>query len=103
MTQEQKIINDSPTAACVGPDLALQVPWIVAGSVRENITFGCKWDEPLYRRVIAGCALAEDLASLPAGDETEMGERGINLSGGEESGPYVALNAQSVIPIARVA
>lgn len=60
-----------------------QVPWIVAGSVKENITFGCKWDASLYQRVIEGCALQEDLDGLPAGDETEMGERGINLSGGE--------------------
>jgi ABC-type multidrug transport system fused ATPase/permease subunit len=115
-----------------------QVPWIVAGSVRENILFGSPMDEARcglasarllasllssgnmgstpalnhppppalphppsshlpttspakttqirYRAVISACALEQDLAELPAGDETELGERGVNLSGARGAG-----------------
>ncbi|GLC33196.1 hypothetical protein PLESTB_000360400 [Pleodorina starrii] len=62
-----------------------QVPWIVAGSVRENIVFGSPWDEQWYGHVVYACCLADDLAGLPAGDQTELGERGINLSGGQKA------------------
>lgn len=37
-----------------------------------------------YNDVITCCALAPDIAILPAGDETEIGEKGINLSGGQK-------------------
>ena len=38
-----------------------------------------------YDTVIAACALAHDIAQLPAGDATEIGERGVNLSGGQKA------------------
>jgi hypothetical protein len=50
--------------------------------LQENITFGLPLDPQRYQEVISACALADDIASLPAGDATELGERGINLSGG---------------------
>ncbi|EFJ47496.1 hypothetical protein VOLCADRAFT_30254, partial [Volvox carteri f. nagariensis] len=62
-----------------------QVPWIVAGTVRENILFGSAWDEQWYGRVVHACCLADDLTGFPAGDATELGERGINLSGGQKA------------------
>jgi len=62
-----------------------QIPWIASGTVRENITFGCAYEPGWYGRVVAACALQHDLDSLPAGDETELGERGINLSGGQKA------------------
>ncbi|GFR41483.1 hypothetical protein Agub_g2174, partial [Astrephomene gubernaculifera] len=62
-----------------------QVPWIVAGSVRENIVFGSPWDEQWYGAVVRACCLTDDLAGLPAGDATELGERGVNLSGGQKA------------------
>ena len=43
----------------------------------------CK-DEGFYEQVLDACALRPDLAILPAGDATEIGERGINLSGGQK-------------------
>ena len=58
-----------------------QIPWIMAGSVRENITFGQPFNEELYTRVISSCALGVDLEQFPDGDNTEIGERGINISG----------------------
>lgn len=41
--------------------------------------------EPVfYQRVLEACALLPDLEIFPAGDQTEIGERGINLSGGQK-------------------
>ena len=49
--------------------------------MQENITFGREYEEQWYIQVVLACALADDLAMLPWGDLTEIGERGINLSG----------------------
>lgn len=72
-----------------------QVPWIEAGTVKENILFGLSYDEPRYRTVITACALEEDLAAMPAGDETEIGERGISISGGQKARLALARAAYS--------
>jgi ATP-binding cassette subfamily C (CFTR/MRP) protein 1 len=58
-----------------------QTPWVVNDTLRGNVLFGREFDEERYERVVAACALIDDLAVLPAGDQTEIGERGINLSG----------------------
>ena len=50
-------------------------------NLQENIVFGKAYDEECYNRVVSECALTDDLAALPWGDITEIGERGINLSG----------------------
>ncbi|KAI7635181.1 ATP-binding cassette glutathione S-conjugate transporter, partial [Hortaea werneckii] len=62
-----------------------QSPWVMNASVRENVVFGYKWDPQFYDRTIKACALIEDFASLPDGDQTEVGERGISLSGGQKA------------------
>ncbi|GAX75678.1 hypothetical protein CEUSTIGMA_g3121.t1 [Chlamydomonas eustigma] len=62
-----------------------QIPWIMSGSVRNNIVFGSAWEEEWYQEVLGACALEQDLKDLPAGDMTELGERGINLSGGQKA------------------
>ncbi|KAJ1887391.1 hypothetical protein LPJ66_009144, partial [Kickxella alabastrina] len=64
---------------------APQQPWIMNATLRENILFGLKYDEMFYNRVIDACALRPDLAILAAGDMTEIGEKGINLSGGQKA------------------
>jgi hypothetical protein len=58
-----------------------QVPWIMAATLKDNILFGAAPDKGRYAAVVEAAALGQDLAELPAGDETELGERGINLSG----------------------
>lgn len=47
--------------------------------------FGSKYDAKKYKRTIELCELTRDLEILPAGDETEIGEKGINLSGGQKA------------------
>lgn len=59
-----------------------QVPWIMAATLKDNILFGAAPDKARYAAVVEAAALGQDLAELPAGDDTELGERGINLSGG---------------------
>lgn len=62
-----------------------QMAWIQNATLRDNILFGKELDEKLYDKVIHACALNADLAILPAGDKTEIGEKGINLSGGQKA------------------
>ncbi|KAL0953356.1 hypothetical protein HGRIS_004594 [Hohenbuehelia grisea] len=64
---------------------APQNPWILSATVRENILFSHEYDEDFYNLVIEACALTPDLALLPQGDLTEVGEKGITLSGGQRA------------------
>lgn len=47
---------------------------------RENILFGTPWDKQRYEHVLSVCCLRPDLSILPQGDQSEIGEQGINLS-----------------------
>lgn len=62
-----------------------QVPWIINGTVKDNILFGHKYDAHFYDIVLKACALTVDLSILPKGDKTEVGEKGISLSGGQKA------------------
>ncbi|KAG2056246.1 multidrug resistance-associated ABC transporter [Suillus hirtellus] len=64
---------------------AAQNPWILSASVRDNILFSHEYDEVFYNLVIEACALKTDLELLPQGDLTEVGEKGITLSGGQRA------------------
>ncbi|XP_067674237.1 multidrug resistance-associated protein 1-like [Haliotis asinina] len=61
-----------------------QVAWIQNDTLQNNILFGKPMDRHWYNKVVECCALIADLEMLPAGDMTEIGERGINLSGGQK-------------------
>ncbi|CAI2357743.1 unnamed protein product [Caenorhabditis sp. 36 PRJEB53466] len=62
-----------------------QQPWMQNNTLRQNITFGKQFDEYFYSRVLDACALYRDLQILPLGDSTEIGEKGINMSGGQKA------------------
>lgn len=74
---------------------AAQTPWILNATVRDNICFGLPLDESKYYQVIKACQLEHDLAVLTDGDMTEIGEKGINLSGGQKARISVARAAYS--------
>uniref|UniRef100_A0A0F7ZCE2 ATP-binding cassette, sub-family C (CFTR/MRP), member 3 n=1 Tax=Crotalus adamanteus TaxID=8729 RepID=A0A0F7ZCE2_CROAD len=60
-----------------------QLPWIQNATLKDNILFGHPLNERQYQTVLEACALKQDLEMLPGGDQTEIGEKGINLSGGQ--------------------
>ena len=62
-----------------------QTPFIMNATLRDNILFGQPYDEVRYQKVLSTCCLLPDIAILPAGDLTEIGEKGINLSGGQKA------------------
>jgi ABC-type multidrug transport system fused ATPase/permease subunit len=64
--------------------LVTQQPWIRNATLRDNILFGRTYEPTRYARVLDACALHEDLKLLAAGDLTEIGEKGVNLSGGQK-------------------
>ncbi|XP_071454824.1 multidrug resistance-associated protein 1 isoform X2 [Hetaerina americana] len=61
-----------------------QQAWIQNATLRNNITFGKEFNSSTYKHIISACALKPDFDMLPAGDQTEIGEKGINLSGGQK-------------------
>lgn len=72
-------VNTKGTIAYVA-----QQAWIQNATLRANILFGKVFDPSKYDRVVEACALKTDFEILPAGDRTEIGEKGINLSGGQK-------------------
>lgn len=68
-----------------GSLLLCDQPWIQNTTVKENILFGSPVNAQRYKDVIYACSLESDLEILPAGDQTEIGERGITLSGGQKA------------------
>ncbi|GFR84980.1 multidrug resistance-associated protein 5 [Elysia marginata] len=60
-----------------------QQAWVINDTLRDNITFGKSFEPDRYKAVVEACALAQDFKTFPAGDITEVGERGANLSGGQ--------------------
>ncbi|KAH0820773.1 hypothetical protein GEV33_002018 [Tenebrio molitor] len=64
---------------------ANQEPWLFGGTIRQNILLGQSMDTDKYKEVIRVCALEEDIAQFPYGDNTIVGERGILLSGGQKA------------------
>ena len=63
---------------------ASQQAWIQNATVRDNILFGLPYQATRYRQTLDACQLQSDLEILQDGDETQIGEKGINLSGGQK-------------------
>ncbi|KAI8812424.1 hypothetical protein BJ742DRAFT_794156 [Cladochytrium replicatum] len=78
-----------------GVALVAQTAWLVNASIKDNILFGAPYEEERYRQVIEACALVKDFANLDSGDETEIGEKGVNISGGQKQRISLARAAYS--------
>lgn len=74
-----------PRAAAGTVAYAAQSPWLRSDTLRGNITFGHALDAKVYARVVRACGLEQDLDALPAGDMTEIGEKGVTVSGGQKA------------------
>ena len=64
---------------------AAQDPWIMDGSIRENIIMGLSFNENWYLQVIEACVLGPDIAAFKDGDFTIVGDRGVQCSGGQRA------------------
>ncbi|KAL8033434.1 hypothetical protein ABFX02_13G158900 [Erythranthe guttata] len=85
MPKVSGVIRLSGTKAYVA-----QTPWVQSGKIEENILFGKEMDRQRYNRVLEACSLNKDLEILSFGDQTVIGERGINLSGGQKQRIQIA-------------
>jgi hypothetical protein len=80
-----KLCHSSFTTASGGPSLAgsvaycSQVPWIMAASLRDNITFGQELQGGRYKQVLAACALEQDIRDLPGGGHVCRARQWCNL------------------------
>lgn len=64
---------------------ASQSAWLQNDTIRGNILFNSEFEEMRYNRVINACGLPIDFDEFPERDETEVGENGTSLSGGQKS------------------
>ncbi|XP_012709178.2 multidrug resistance-associated protein 5 [Fundulus heteroclitus] len=95
----QMTLVEGRVAACGGFAYVSQHAWILNDSLKENILFGNEFDSERYSAVLEACCLLPDLAELPYGDMTEIGERGANLSGGQRQRVSLARALYSQRPI----
>ncbi|KAL8596852.1 hypothetical protein ACOMHN_060660 [Nucella lapillus] len=72
-----------------------QQAWLQHATVRDNVLFGRPLNQHRYQQCLHACALSADLNILPAGDLTEIGEKGVSLSGGQRQRVSLARAAYS--------
>jgi len=62
-----------------------QMPWVFSGTIRDNILFGRSFEPRRYQEIVEVCCMQADLHNFPQGDLTEIGHRGVSLSGGQRA------------------
>lgn len=84
LSQEISLGDDYNPQQC-DQELAIvtQSPWMDNTTILNNVTFGLPFDKERYDMAIHSCALNKDLETLPDGDKTVIGTKGISLSGGQ--------------------
>ncbi|KAH9476582.1 ABC transporter 7 [Psilocybe cubensis] len=83
LSKDPNRVDENGLMYCIS--YAAQLPWLLHRSIKENIIFGYPFDEERYNAVVECCALLPDLQMLEDGDATEIGARGVNLSGGQKA------------------
>lgn len=79
------LTKDSGTVEIDGKVSSCLSNWAKNATFRDNITFGRDFNIKRYRETVRMCCLEDDFANLKDGDQTEVGERGITLSGGQKA------------------
>ncbi|KAI1710035.1 ABC transporter transmembrane region domain-containing protein [Ditylenchus destructor] len=87
MGEMESITGQNSTCVVLAKSIGYvpQQPWIQNKTLRGNVTFEKIYHEDYYQKTIEACALLDDIKLLAAGDLTEIGEKGINLSGGQKA------------------
>jgi ATP-binding cassette subfamily C (CFTR/MRP) protein 1 len=80
LEKDQGSVNISVNSIAYVPQQA----WMRNAKLKDNILFSKEYESAKYDTIIKACALQSDLDILPGGDQTEIGEKGINLSGGQK-------------------
>jgi ABC-type multidrug transport system fused ATPase/permease subunit len=69
---------------------APQTPWMCQTTIQDNIISFEPLDQHRYSEVLRACALTQELAAMPLGDQTPIAEKGISLSGGQRQSVALA-------------
>jgi ATP-binding cassette, subfamily C (CFTR/MRP), member 4 len=64
---------------------ASQDPWIMNGTLKENVLMGLPLRQDWYQQVIQACALLDDIRQFAHGDDTLLGDKGVQCSGGQRA------------------
>ncbi len=83
-------VSGSLSISCEGISYVSQQPWIQNMTAKQNILFGAEEKMDWYETVVHSCALLDDFAQLMDGEDTMIGENGINLSGGQKQRVSIA-------------
>ncbi|KAK3368951.1 hypothetical protein B0T24DRAFT_345332 [Lasiosphaeria ovina] len=95
-----ELILESGSATTPGDvAFASQTPWLQSETIRSNILFHAPFEQARYDRIVEACALAPDFSELQKGDQTEVGENGTALSGGQKSRVALARALYSKAPM----
>ncbi|KAG7664937.1 YBT1 [[Candida] subhashii] len=78
------LVADPETGLTESIAYCSQSAWLLNDTIKNNITFGAHFNQERYDKVVDACGLTRDFQILSAGDETEVGEKGITLSGGQK-------------------
>ncbi|KAL4991624.1 P-loop containing nucleoside triphosphate hydrolase protein [Aspergillus falconensis] len=61
-----------------------QTPWLQSQTICQNIIGAFPVNANWYATVVSACGLEKDLARLPRGDQSAVGNNGLTLSGGQK-------------------
>ncbi|KAI9179144.1 hypothetical protein H9P43_005806 [Blastocladiella emersonii ATCC 22665] len=85
LVDQLHLVNDGSVRVHGSFALVSQEPWLLNGTLRDNVLFGLPFDEQRYARVLHACALLPDLRQLPDEDMSLIGDRGVICSGGQQA------------------